>query len=103
MQDFYEVAKLCHEDRLKLEKEEKQDFSRKIRLEYANYSLWCRANNKLENEKTFNEYVKEEKPELNFWYKKAIFERYFNYTFEYIYQPNDSLNGKWKAKKNKAI
>lgn len=95
MDDFYEIAELCHEDRVRRYEQETNSPEYKAKIEYTMFEIWCRLNKKENNEKNFKEYAKD-KPCLDFWLKKLIFEMFFNYKFTFNYDTK-----KWKAEKIK--
>lgn len=95
MRDFYEVAKLCHEDRTRAYRHKINSMEYKGKIEYSMFKIWCKLNKKHENEKSFKEYAKDNQ-HLDFWIKKFIFEIFFNYRFTF-----NQESKKWKAEKIK--
>lgn len=74
-------------------------FNRKVTGEeqYVLFCAWCNAFNYGEGKndpKVFKQYLKEENIELNFWQKKYLSEKYFNYEYKW-----DNDNGCWLSRK----
>lgn len=92
---FEEIAKKCYEDRVREKLYYQNSFDNQVKKEYVLFCWWCRGCKNGEiTEKTFKEYQKKEKVELNFWTKKRIAELYFGYKCEY-----DHEKGEWEVKK----
>ena len=98
MDDFYELAKLCHQDRVNAEQDKLKNLDNQASVLYNTFCIWCRINGKKALEKYFKEYLSTKDKEVDFWLKKKVFEKYFGYTFEYDYDKK-----KWISKKNKAV
>ena len=69
--------------------------------EYTKFKCWCNAfkNGKgQDSAKVFAEFLKKENINLDFWKKKAIAEKYFNYIYEY-----NCENDEWIIKKKREV
>ena len=96
--NFEELAQLVHKDRVRQEREEQEDLENRVRIIYSNFCIWCRVQDKYATEEEMNNYLREEYPDLPFYLKKKLLEKYFGYTFTFNYDTN-----KWQSKKNNAI
>lgn len=94
MDNFYEIVKQCHKDRIREQEKLRTDINNIAKLEYSSFCAWCLAYKDAQfTEHNFKEYVKSEKI-LNFWVKKKIAEMYFGYTYNFDYNTNT-----WNCKK----
>ena len=92
--DFDTIAMLVHKDRVRDESIVMHSLEKTIETEFAMFSVWCRAMEKEINEKSFKQYLKEEKLNLQFYVKMGIYEKFFGYTFTYDYDKE-----RWISKK----
>lgn len=66
---------------------------------YLSYCVWCNAFNNFKGKndaKTFARFLISTNTKLNFWQKKHLAEKYFNYKYNYDYD-----NKKWNISKVK--
>lgn len=92
---FYELATLCYKERIEKQFTNNLEYeSNKIMIYFK---CWCNSKGFIQyNEINFRRYCLEEKLNIDFWIKKYIFEKYFDYEFTF-----DHIFMKWKAKKVK--
>lgn len=97
MDNFYQQANEEHEIKVRNEQLIKQDKENTGHNIYTMFCIWCNAFNKGQGKndpKVFGKFLKEEKIELNFWQKKNIAEKHFNWIYDF-----DTKNNKWNIKR----
>lgn len=111
---------LAHKDRVREEEQKRHSIDYIADMEYSMFCIWCNVKKPIiipgtennggkidykqmqekiyNDEKLFNKYCETEKPKgfeqriPDFWIKKKIFEKWFNYKFDW-----DNASQKWKA------
>ena len=92
----YILRKAQEKARLREELQERNTLDYKAANEYALFYAWCRAFNHKETVASFNQYIKQQHRELDFWIKKKIAEKYFDYEYSYDHKTNE-----WKARRKR--
>lgn len=94
--EFEELAREVQNDRLEEERKQSEDIENRTRIIYSNFCIWCRVRDKYATEQEMNNFLGEEYPDLPFYLKKRLFEKYFSYVFSFDYNKS-----KWQCKKTK--
>lgn len=96
MENFENIMKEIHKERMQQEQQEQHNPMRKQEIEYALYCVWCRANGYDYNQLNhFQEYCKNENPNINFFIKKHIIEKISGKKYKFDYN-----SMQWIAEKN---
>lgn len=91
MISFDDLQKIIHKENLLNRKHDYEQAENNGENAFIEFKLFCNAFGKQQNQANFIEW--EKKNPLNFWQKKHLFQKYFNYVFEY-----DHDKEKWNAK-----
>ena len=101
VETFEQICNQIHCENLKERHEKHLKKEQNGEHVYLNFWLWCQGYNEgtgTTDSKLFKEYLAKTNTELNFWQKKYIAEKYFNYVYEW-----NTIESKWIIKRIKQV
>ena len=97
MSSFFELANQVHDAKVRDERWNSENKTINGDKVYTEFCIWCNVFNKSKGKndpETFGRFLKEQHIEINFWQKKHIAEKHFNWVYKFDYQKN-----KWNIKR----